>query len=139
MGLYAAKSAVLVAAQLDLGHSATRLLLHMALECWDDEVNPLGAPARRYFGRRELSALALGYLAPANGSQAAFLAVKRATRELVDKGAITRIRSGGNGRPAEYELQVPVARPKKAGSTFLFAVRDAEQGVAERPPQRVGF
>jgi hypothetical protein len=50
VGLYAAKSAVLVAAQLRLGNSATRLLLHMALECWDDEENPMGAEPRRYYG-----------------------------------------------------------------------------------------
>lgn len=139
VGLYAAKSAVLVAAQLRLGNSATRLLLHMALECWDDEENPMGAEPRRYFGRRELSAIALGYLAPSNGTPAAFLAVKRAVRELVDKGAIARIRAGGNGRPAEYEIKVPVARPKRVGRTVLFPVRTDVQGADERPPQRVGF
>ena len=139
VGLYAAKSAVLVAAQLRLGNSATRLLLHMALECWDDEDNPMGAEPRRYFGRRELSAIALGYLAPSNGTQAAFLAVKRAVRELVDKGAIARVRPGGNGRPAEYELLVPVARPKRAGRAVLFPVPTTVQGVGDRSPQRVGF
>jgi hypothetical protein len=140
VGLYAAKSAVLVAAQLRLGNSATRLLLHMALECWDDEDNPMGAEPRRYYGRRELSAIALGYLAPANGTQAAYLAVKRAVRELVDKGAIARIRPGGNGRPAEYELKVPVSKPKRGGRAVLFAVpSEADQGVDERPAQRVGF
>jgi hypothetical protein len=138
VGLYAAKSAVLVAAQLQLGNSATRLLLHMALECWDDGENPMGAVPRRYYGRRELSAIALGYLAPANGTPAAFLAVKRAVRELVDKGAITRIRAGGDGRPAEYEIKVPVARPRR-GRAVLFPVRSDEQGVDERYPQGVGF
>jgi hypothetical protein len=40
MGLYAAKNAVYVAAKLQLGGNATRLFLHMALECWDDDDNP---------------------------------------------------------------------------------------------------
>jgi len=83
MGLYAAKNAVYVAAKLQLGGSAARLFLHMPLECWDDDDNPGGQAARRYFGRRELSAIALGFLAPDNGSDAAFQAVKRATKELV--------------------------------------------------------
>ena len=55
MGLFAAKNAVLVAARLGLGNTATRLLLHMALECWDDADNPGEQPPRRYFGGRESS------------------------------------------------------------------------------------
>lgn len=139
VGLYAAKGAVLLAAQLQLGSTATRLFLHMALECWDDEDNPLGAPPRRYFGRRELSAIALGFLAPANGSEAAFKAVKRATKELVDRGAITRVRHGGNGVPAEFELQVPVHRPRSRRDTVLFAVPDAQQGPTQSSPEGASF
>lgn len=137
MGLYAAKSAVLVAAQLGLGNTATRLLLHMALECWDDEDNPARVPPRRYFGRRELSAIALGFLAPDNGSEAAFRAVKRATKELVDKGAIVRVRHGGNGLAAEFELQVPVVLPRRRSSgPVLLPLRSPEQGAGEWSPQR---
>jgi hypothetical protein len=111
MGLYAAKNAVLVAARLGLGGSASRLLTFMALECWDDADNPRGQAPRRYFGGRETSAIALGFLAPDNGSEAAFRAVKRAVRELVDAGAITRVRYGGNGHRAEFELNVDSSRP----------------------------
>ncbi|CAN5449621.1 hypothetical protein BH10ACT6_BH10ACT6_13180 [soil metagenome] len=129
MGLYAAKSAVLVAAQLGLGNMATRLLLHMALECWDDEDNPGRVPPRRYFGRRELSAIALGFLAPDNGSEAAFRALQRATKELVDKGAIVRVRHGGNGAAAEFELQLPIVKPKRSrGGGHLFPVDNRDQG-----------
>jgi hypothetical protein len=102
MGLYAAKNAVLVSAQLGLKNGAARLLLSMALECWDDEENPAGQVPRRYFAGREHSAIALGFLAPDNGSEAAFRAVKRTIRELVDAGAIVRIRAGRNGSTSEY-------------------------------------
>ncbi|MBN9240135.1 MAG: hypothetical protein J0J03_10705 [Leifsonia sp.] len=109
MGLFAAKNAVLVAAQLGLGGPAARLLLHMALECFDeDRDNQL---QRRYFAGRESSAIALGYLAPDNGSDAAMSAVKRAMRELISTGAVSRIRSGGRGQTSEYELNVDSSRP----------------------------
>lgn len=140
VGLYAAKSAVLVAAQLGLGNMATRLLLHMALECWDDEDNPGQVPPRRYFGRRELSAIALGFLAPENGSEAAFRAVQRATKELVDKGAIVRVRHGGNGAAAEFELKLPIAKPKRTrGSGYLFPVDNRDQGSTFWSPQAATF
>ncbi|MCS5498199.1 hypothetical protein NY547_13195 [Cnuibacter physcomitrellae] len=139
MGLFAAKNAVLVAAQLGLGGAASRLLLHMALECWDDDRE--GQPARRYFGGRESSALALGFLAPANGEEPAHRAVKRAVRELIESGAITRVRNGGRGRTSEYELLLNSSRPpvvRRAGETILFPVAPL-QGAAERPPQRATF
>ena len=140
MGLYAAKSAVLVAAQLQLGNTAARLLLHMALECWDDEDNPGRVPPRRYFGRRELSAIALGFLAPENGSEAAFRALQRATKELVDKGAIVRVRHGGNGAAAEFELQLPITKPKRRrGEGYLFPVESRDQGSSYWLPQRATF
>ncbi|TPW78037.1 hypothetical protein [Schumannella soli] len=113
VGLFAAKKSVMVAAQLGLGHPATRLLLHMALECWDFDDNPAGADPLRYFGRRELSAIALGYLAPENGTKAAHQAVKRATAELIAHGAIRRLRVGGNGRAAEYELLLDVRHMRR--------------------------
>jgi hypothetical protein len=137
MGLYAAKSAVYVAAKLQLGGNATRLLLHMALECWDDDDNPGQQAARRYFGRRELSAIALGFLAPDNGSDAAFQAVKRATRELVDKGAIVRVRVGGRGLTAEYELQVDSAHLRRHSNAPIPLPFVRNQGDSAWPPQRV--
>ncbi|MEF2977034.1 hypothetical protein [Subtercola sp. YIM 133946] len=109
--MYAAKNAVLVAAQLELGSNAARLLLHMALECWDDHDNPAGTSPRRYFGGREMSAIALGFLAPENGSDRAFQVVNRTIRELLGKGAIRRVRSGRSGQRAEFELLLDSSRP----------------------------
>jgi hypothetical protein len=140
MGLYAAKNAVLVAAQLDLGGAASRLFVFMALECWDDADNPAGQIPRRYFGGRETSAIALGFLAPDNGSEAAFRAVKRAIRELVDAQAITRIRFGGNGHRAEFELNVDSRRPALSRVNppiLLRALRD--QGSEMWTPQGSSF
>lgn len=140
MGLYAAKDAVMVAARLHLGNTATRLFLHMCLECWDDVDNPAKGLPRRYYGRRELSAIALGFLAPDNGSEAAFRAVKRAVKELVDKGAIVRIGHGGNGRPAEFELQVDSSRPRIRGrEPVVLAFPGAAQGANSSSPQRASF
>lgn len=141
MGLYAAKNAVLVAAQLRLGNTAARLLLHMALECWDDSDNPRRQEPRRYFAGRESSAIALGFLAPGNGSEAAHRAVKRAVRELVEKGAIARVREGGNGRTAEYELKLDSAKPmsiaRKNSSVVL--PFSGGQGTTNWPPQRASY
>ena len=109
MGLFAAKNAVLVAAQLGLGGPAARLLLHMCLECFDEDRDDQAK--RRYFAGRESSAIALGYLAPDNGSEAAKSAVKRAMRELIRTGAVSRIRVGGRGQTSEYELNVDSSRP----------------------------
>ena len=109
MGLFAAKNAVLTAARLGLGGPATRLLLHMALECFDQDRDD--QLQRRYFAGRESSAIALGYLAPDNGSEAAHHAVKRAMRELIQAGAIHRVRTGGRGATSEYELNVDSSRP----------------------------
>ena len=141
MGLYAAKNAVLVAAQLDLGNVAARLLLHMALECWDDANNPGRQEPRRYFAGRESSAIALGFLAPNNAGQAAHRAVKRAVRELVEKGAIVRIRDGGNGHTSEYELQLDSTRPVSAGRKNAIVTLPfiGNQGTSEWTPQRASF
>lgn len=109
MGLFAAKNAVLVAAQLGLGGPAARLLLHMALECFDEDRDD--QPKRRYFAGRESSAIALGYLAPDNGSEAAYSAVKRAMRELIGTGAVSRLRVGGRGQTSEFELNLDSSRP----------------------------
>jgi hypothetical protein len=140
MGLYAAKNAVLVAAQLGLKNGAARLLLSMALECWDDEDNPASQVPRRYFAGREHSAIALGFLAPDNGSEAAFRAVKRTIRELVDAGAIVRIRAGRNGSTSEYELILDSSRPQIRRSSNIAMLRPAEdQGATMWSPQRANF
>jgi hypothetical protein len=141
MGLYAAKNAVLVAARLNLGNTAARLLLHMALECWDDRDNRGGQEPRRYFAGRESSAVALGFLAPDNGSEAAHRAVKRAIKELIDTGAIVRIRSGRNGVTSEYQLVLDSSRP--AGSRRSGNVAElrpgTREGATEWSPQRATF
>ncbi|TFD69819.1 hypothetical protein [Cryobacterium ruanii] len=103
----AANGAVLLAARMGLGHAAARLLLHMALECWDDGDNPGGD----YYATRESSAIALGYLASKNGSEPAAHAVKRAVAELVALGSVERVRSGGRGQAAEFNLHVDSAKP----------------------------
>ncbi|TPW78409.1 hypothetical protein [Schumannella sp. 10F1B-5-1] len=139
VGLFAAKKAVLASAQLDLGNAATRLFLHMALECWDFDDNPAGATPLRYFGRRELSAIALGYMAPTNATDAAFQAVKRATRELVSKGAITVIRRGGTGKPAEYELKVDVRHMRREGGGPVPLPFLAHEGATEWKTPGVSF
>jgi hypothetical protein len=140
MGLYAAKNAVLVAARLGLGNGAARLLLTMALECWDDEDNPARQLPRRYFAGREHSAIALGFLAPDNGSEAAFRAVKRTIRELVDAGAIVRVRAGRNGQRSEYELIVDSSRPQIRRSSNIAVLRPPEeQGTTSWSPQRANF
>jgi len=140
MGLYAAKNAVLVAARLGLGNTATRLLLHMALECWDEERS--GQAPRRYFAGRETSAIALGFLAPHNGSEMAHRAVKRAIRELIDAGAIRRTRVGGRGLTSEYELLLDSSRPpqlQRRPNDPIPLPFVADQGVSEWPPQRASF
>lgn len=138
MGLFAAKNAVLVSAQLGLGNSATRLFLHMALECWDEDKGT--QPARRYFAGRESSAIALGFVAPENGEEAAHRAVKRAVKELIDRGAIKRLRRGGWGETSEYELLLNSSRPpviRRSHEPILFPV--ASQGATNSSPQRANF
>ncbi len=139
MGLFAAKNAVVVAAQLGLGNSATRLLLHMALECWDEDRDTQSA--RRYYAGRESSAIALGFTAPDNGSEAAHRAVKRVTRELVDAGVIRRVRIGGRGETSEYELLLNSTRPpvsRRSPEPILFPVA-ASQGDMEWSFKRASF
>jgi len=140
MGFYAAKNAVLVAARLGLSNTATRLLVHMALECWDEMNNPFGQVPRRYFAGRESSAIALGFLAPENGSEQAHRAVKRAVHELIQAGAITRIRAGGNGLTAEYELQVDSTKPSaNRHSRVLILPVPSSQGANLWPPEGANY
>ena len=137
MGLYAAKNAVLVAMRLELGNTAARLLNHMALECWDE---PRGEQAaRRYFAGRESSAIALGFGAPHNGSEAAHRAVKRAVKELVDRGAIRRVRQGGRGQTSEYELMLDSSRPQTVRRGANEPIPFPANGANEWPPQRANF
>jgi len=137
MGLYAAKNAVLVAMRLELGNTAARLLNHMALECWDE---PRGEQAaRRYFAGRESSAIALGFGAPHNGSEAAHRAVKRAVKELVDRGAIRRVRQGGRGQTSEYELMLDSSRPQTVRRGADEPIPFPAQGANEWSPQRANL
>ena len=137
MGLFAAKNAVLVAARLELGNAATRLLLHMALECWDEERGEQAA--RRYFAGRESSAIALGFLAPDNGGEAAHHAVRRAVKELIERGAIRRVRLGGRGETSEYELLVDSVRPPVVRRGPNDPIPFPMQGAEKWPPQRASF
>lgn len=116
MGIYAVKSAVLEAARHNIGNPAARLLFHMAAECWDEKRGD--AEPRRYYAGRASSAIALGYLAPRNDSDAARTAVKRCVRELVEAGLIRRVRIGRNGVPAEYELLLESSRPGASSSVI---------------------
>lgn len=137
MGLYAAKNAVLVAMRLELGNTAARLLNHMALECWDE---PRGEQAaRRYFAGRESSAIALGFGAPHNSSGAAHRAVKRAIKELIERGAIRRIRLGGRGETSEYELLLDSSRPPTARRGADEPIPFPSQGTTDWSPQRANF
>lgn len=141
MGLFAAKNAVLVAARLQIGNTAARLLIHMALECWDEKDNPGKQEPRRYFAGRESSAIALGFLAPGNAEEAAHRAVKRAIRELIDKGAIVRVRVGGNGHTSEYEIQVDSSRPVSVGRKNPVVVLPfvGDERATNWSPQRANF
>ncbi len=137
MGLYAAKNAVLVAMRLQLGNTAARLLNHMALECWDE---PRGEQAaRRYFAGRESSAIALGFGAPENASEAAHRAVKRAIKELIERGAIRRVRLGGRGETSEYELLLDSSRPQVPRRGADEPIPFPSQGTTDWSPQRANF
>jgi hypothetical protein len=66
--------------------------------------------------------------------------VKRAVKELVDKGAIVRVGHGGNGRPAEFELQVDSTRPRIRGrEPVVLAFPGTDQGANDSSPQRASF
>ncbi len=115
---------------------AARRLLTMALECWDDEDNPARQFPRRYCAGREHSAIGLGFLAPDSGSEAAFGAVKRTIRELVDAGAIVRVRAARNDQSSEYELLVDSSRPQIRRSSNVAVLHPPhEQGTTNWSPQ----
>ena len=137
MGLYAAKNAVLVSMRLGLGNTAARLLNHMALECWDEQRGDQ-AP-RRYFAGRESSAIALGFGVPDNASEAAHRAVKRAIKELIERGAIRRVRLGGRGETSEYELLLDSSRPAAVRRGADEPIPFPSQGTNDWSPQRATF
>ena len=107
MGSGLAMTAYSTAADLKLGHAATRLLVWMALNTADESEPPV------YFGGAGHRAAGVGIT---NDS-----AVRRILRELKDSGAIKQRRSAHRGANAEYELNF---RP-------LIAVRKA---VQDSPP-----
>ncbi|MWJ18486.1 hypothetical protein DOU17_06040 [Clavibacter michiganensis subsp. michiganensis] len=100
-----------------------RLLAWMALTAKDTDLQP------QYYRRRESTALALGELVPDRPESgdpetatktaerdAAFQRVKVATAGLVKAGAITRLRSGREGRVAVFAVTLGVTpRPTKLG------------------------
>lgn len=147
MGIYAAKSSYLVAQRAHLGHAATRLLVFMAIECWDSDDNPNGVKPRRYFGGREKQAIALGYPVQDCATDAANAAVKRAMGELTAQRGdnegdriVRTLRHGKFGRTAEYELQVR----SDAASSYLVWENVASipllpQGDGERPPGATAY
>jgi hypothetical protein len=80
-----------------------------------------------------MAAVALGFPAPENGSPRAHQCVKRAMRELVEKGAITRVRPGGGGRAAEFELHLHSGRPpaRRPSTRARIAFAGEGQGVTQ--------
>jgi len=100
------------AAGRPLLHNERLLLLFMAHTALDADQPP------RYFGSRERSAVALGRMVPDEPSMDqpdrdrllkerhnAFSLIKTATRGLVARGAIERVRTGRAGQRAEFVLR----------------------------------
>lgn len=122
MGLQLARAALFHAERTGLGDAPTRLLLHMAIEAYDDG-NAAGIPPRRYFHPRSDMAAAMGYPIPArrpertepeeiqrrwaNGHQR----VKRALKELHRVEAVKHIAPGRPGFYAEFEVTVSAVDP----------------------------
>lgn len=120
MGIQLARLALHHAARTGLDHAATRLLLHMAIEAYDDE-NPSGIPPRRYFRSRADMAAAMGVAdVPAQRPGASSSAeernrwttgnsrVKRALEALEASAAVRRVSAGRPGFNAEFEVTVTV-------------------------------
>lgn len=87
-----------------------RLLVFMANTALDSDVEP------RYWGGREALAIALGRFRRIAGGRtpeeearerdAAYLAVKRALRQLKNSGAITTLNVAGPGTRSDYRLNL---------------------------------
>lgn len=105
MGYFATEEAIRLGAELKLGGNAQLVFLYMAHKCRDSDDSAI--KPRTYFGGHVRLAIALGFVAPDNASERALRAVKRAVKELVDKGAIKRLSYGRAGNNATYELLVP--------------------------------
>lgn len=110
MGARLVKLAYAYAVDVPLKPNEFRLLAYMALTSLDEEASP------RYFDSRESSALALGRRVEDDRDDlsdqerrdrdAAFEAIKVATRGLVELGAIVRLKSGRSGRRAEFAIRL---------------------------------
>lgn len=120
MGIKLARLALHHATRTGLDHAATRLLLHMAIEAYDDE-NLSGIPPRRYFRSRADMAAAMGVAdVPAQRPGASSSAdernrwttgnsrVKRALEALEAAHAVRRVSAGRPGFNAEFEVTVSV-------------------------------
>lgn len=127
MGLQLVQVAFHHAARTRLDHAATRLLIHMAAEAYDDE-NAAKVPPRRYFRSRSDMAAAMGVLdvptrRPGASSTPAEhqlwttgnSRVKRALVALEAAGAIRRVSAGRPGYNAEFELTVTAVDPALLG------------------------
>ncbi|WP_156351707.1 MULTISPECIES: hypothetical protein [unclassified Agreia] len=114
MGYHATNHAFRLGAELNLGDRAKVVFLWMAHICLDSDDSAI--EPRRYFGGFISLATALGFSAPDNASEGARRAVKRAIKELVDKGAIKRVSHGRAGQNAVYELLIP-SKPRERQTT----------------------
>lgn len=131
------------AAGRPLAHNERLLLLFMAHTALDADRPP------RYFGSRERSAVALGRMVPDEPSldmadrdrlmrerQNAFSLIKTATRGLVERGAIERVRSGRAGQRAEFVLRFPGAVHLVASSVPLGRSANVTPWGASSAPHR---
>lgn len=120
MGAQLVGAAYGFAATHPVKHHEMRVLLWMAHTARDADTPP------RYFGSRETTALALGYMLPDQPDptdpeaaaknaerERGFQRVKVAVSGLVKLGAIARLHSGRDGRSAEFEITLGLL-PKPA-------------------------
>ena len=139
MGIWAGKSAVLVAADRGIDHAPARLLLHMALEVRDQPDDQRGILPRRFWQGRTSMAIGLGFKAGDADSPAAHSAVKRALRQLTEAGVVELLTAGCFNRASEYHLRLQ--SDGKASSELVAPLRlpprsTPAQGAGERSPGR---
>lgn len=139
VGIWAAKSAVLVAADRGLEHAAARLLLHMAVEVRDQRDPQRDIAPRRFWQGRASLAIGLGFKADDADSAAAHSAVKRALRQLIDAGVVELLVAGRFNRASEYHLRLQ--SDGKASTELVPPLRlppktEPPQGTGERTPGR---
>lgn len=96
-----------------LPHAPFRLLAYMAVVSLDSPDGNI--PARLFFAGREAMAVALGSMPPPENPddpavvrerRAAFGRVDRALKELVEKGAVERVKQAGHFSNAHYALNI---------------------------------